>query len=249
MLIAAAPADEWDLQTGDAPAHVVVDLSIDLLVAFEQLQHQFLPVLLLLRLLVDVVLEKLLLVQLQQRVKLQQLVRIMLLPMLFPLGVYLALPLLLMVVTAVSTLSRWLYCLLQRLLLLTLGTDLLYIQFEVHSADGYWFSLPFFIRITSGIGIEVAQSSLLALAYLIEVTLQFLRLAGELFGCKINDILAILLQVQLLTPQNLRQHCLHTNHLATHSALLEHRPPHPPRRCLEQFHHARRQTQHLPVSC
>ncbi len=239
-LIAAASIgredDERDLQAGRAFSDVVIDLAVDLLVALDQPEKELFPVALLLRLLVDVVLQKLLLVQLEQSVEFEQLVGRPLpsLSLLFSLHLQLAslLP---------APLRRRLYRLFQRWLLLCLRADLLDIQLEINPPDGDGQGMLFFsplVGVAARMRVEIPEAGVFALGHLLEVAVQFVRLPGELFGCKINDILAVLPRLHLLPPQHLGQAGFHPRHLATRSALLKHRSPHSGRRGLEHLYYS-----------
>jgi hypothetical protein len=239
-LIAAASIgredDERDLQAGRAFSDVVIDLAVDLLVALDQPEKELFPVALLLRLLVDVVLQKLLLVQLEQSVEFEQLVGRPLPSLSLLFSLHLQLPSLLP-----APLRRRLYCLFQRWLLLCLRADLLDIQLEINPPDGDGQGMLFFsplVGVAARMRVEIPEAGVFTLGHLLEVAVQFVRLPGELFGCKINDILAVLPRLHLLPPQHLGQAGFHPRHLATRSALLKHRSPHSGRRRLEHLYYS-----------
>lgn len=236
--------DERHLQAGCALPDVVIDLAVDLPVALDQLEKELLPVALLLGLLVDVVLQKLLLVQLEQSVEFEQLVGRLLPPLSLRFPLNLQLPSLLpaaLVVRSLPSLSRRLYRLFEGWPLLGLRTNLLDIQLEIDPADGngqgMLLSVPLLVGVAARMRVEVPEAGVFALGHFLEVAVQFVRLPGELFSCKINDILAVLPRLHLLPPQHLRQAGFHTRHLATRPALLKHRSPHSRRRRLQHLHY------------
>ena len=67
--------------------------------------------------------------------------------------------------------------------------------------------------------IEIPEAGVFALGHFLEVAVQFEYLPGELFGCKINDILAVLPRIHRLPTQHLRQMRFYTNHLPTTNLL------------------------------
>ena len=242
-LIAAASIggedDERDLEAGCAFSDVIIDLAVDLLVALDQLEKELFPVALLLRLLVDVVLQKLLLVQLEQGVEFEQLVGRLLPSLSLLLSLNLQLPSLLP--APLPSLRGRLYCLFHRWLLLRLRADPLDIQLEIDPPDGDGQGMLFFsplVGVAARMRVEIPEAGVFALGHFLEVAVQFVRLPGELFSCKINDILAVLPPLHRLPPQHLGQAGFHPRHLAARSALLKHRSPHSRRRRLEHLHYA-----------